>query len=124
MEIYKRLSSISIEEEIDEIAAELIDRFGSLPKEVETLIDTISLKNLCKKTNIEKIDCGKSGFLISFKNNTFSNPSELVKYINSNKSYISIRPDQRLFVKLKQEKENIIDYIKSVVMDFVKMIEN
>ena len=124
MEIYKRLSSISVEEEIDDIAAELIDRFGSLPKEVETLIDTISLKNFCKKTNIEKIDCGKSGFLISFKNNTFSNPTELVKYINSNKSYISIRPDQRLFVKLNQEKENIIDFIKSVVMDFVKMIEN
>ena len=41
MEIYKRLSSIILEEEIDEIAAELIDRFGSLPQEVETLIDTI-----------------------------------------------------------------------------------
>ena len=62
MEIYKRLSSISIEKEIDEIAAELIDRFGKLPQEVETLIDTIDLKNLCKKTNIEKIDCGKNGF--------------------------------------------------------------
>lgn len=124
MEIYKRLSSISIEEEIDEIAAELIDRFGSLPREVETLIDTIGLKNLCKQTNIEKIDCGKNGFLISFKNNTFSNPTELVKYINSNKNYISIRSDQRLFVKLDQEKEDIIDYIKSIVMDFVKMIES
>ena len=124
MEIYKRLSSISVEEEIDEIAAELIDRFGSLPREVETLIDTIGLKNLCKQTNIEKIDCGKNGFLISFKNNTFSNPTELVKYINSNKNYISIRPDQRLFVKLDQEKEDIIDYIKSIVMDFVKMIES
>ena len=124
MEIYKRLSSISVEEEIDEIAAELIDRFGSLPREVETLIDTIGLKNLCKQTNIEKIDCGKNGFLISFKNNTFSNPTELVKYINSNKNYISIRPDQRLFVKLDQEKENIIDYIKSIIMDFVKMIES
>lgn len=124
MEIYKRLSSISVEEEIDEIAAELIDRFGSLPREVETLIDTIGLKNLCKQTNIEKIDCGKNGFLISFKNNTFSNPTELVKYIYKNKNYISIRPDQRLFVKLDQEKENIIDYIKSIVMDFVKMIES
>jgi transcription-repair coupling factor (superfamily II helicase) len=124
MEIYKRLSSISIEEEIDEIAAELIDRFGTLPREVETLIDTIGLKNLCKQTNIEKIDCGKNGFLISFKNNTFSNPTELVKYINGNKNYISIRPDQRLFVKLDQEKEGIIDYIKSIVMDFVKMIES
>jgi len=124
MEIYKRLSSIILEEEIDEIAAELIDRFGSLPQEVETLIDTIGLKNLCKKTNIEKIDCGNNGFLISFKNNTFSSPEELIKYINDKKNYISIRPDQRLFVKFKEQKENLIDYIKSIVNDFLKMIEN
>ncbi|MEC8797872.1 MAG: transcription-repair coupling factor, partial [Pseudomonadota bacterium] len=124
MEIYKRLSSIILEEEIDEIAAELIDRFGSLPQEVETLIDTIGLKNLCKKTNIEKIDCGSNGFLISFKNNTFSNPVELIKYINNKKNYISIRPDQRLFVKFNEQKENLIDYIKSIVNDFLKMIEN
>lgn len=124
MEIYKRLSSITLEEEIDEIAAELIDRFGSLPNEVETLIDTIGLKNLCKKTNIEKIDCGNNGFLISFKNNTFSNPAELIKYINNKKNYISIRPDQRLFVKFNEQKENLIDYIKSIVNDFLKMIEN
>lgn len=124
MEIYKRLSSIILEEEIDEIAAELIDRFGSLPEEVETLIDTIGLKNLCKKTNIEKIDCGNNGFLISFKNNTFSNPAELIKYINNKKNYISIRPDQRLFVKFNEQKENLIDYIKSIVNDFLKMIEN
>ena len=124
MEIYKRLSSIILEEEIDEIAAELIDRFGSLPQEVETLIDTIGLKNLCKKTNIEKIDCGNNGFLISFKNNTFSNPVELIKYINNKKDYISIRPDQRLFVKFNEQKENLIDYIKSIVNDFLKMIEN
>ena len=124
MEIYKRLSSIILEEEIDEIAAELIDRFGSLPQEVETLIDTIGLKNLCKKTNIEKIDCGNNGFLISFKNNTFSNPEELIKYINNKKNFISIRSDQRLFVKFKEQKENLIDYIKSIVNDFLKMIEN
>ena len=124
MEIYKRLSSIILEEEIDEIAAELIDRFGSLPQEVETLIDTIGLKNLCKKTNIEKIDCGNNGFLISFKNNTFSNPAELIKYINNKKNYISIRPDQRIFVKFNEQKENLIDYIKSIVNDFLKMIEN
>ena len=124
MEIYKRLSSIILEEEIDEIAAELIDRFGSLPQEVETLIDTIGLKNLCKKTNIEKIDCGSNGFLISFKNNTFSNPSELIKYINNKKNFINIRPDQRLFVKFNEQKENLIDYIKSIVNDFLKMVEN
>ena len=89
-------------------------------------MDTFKLirKILCKKTNIEKIDCGNNGFLISFKNNTFSNPEELIKYINNKKNFISIRSDQRLFVKFKEQKENLIDYIKSIVNDFLKMIEN
>jgi transcription-repair coupling factor (superfamily II helicase) len=81
MEIYKRLSSISIEEEIDEIAAELIDRFGTLPREVETLIDTIGLKNLCKQTNIEKIDCGKNGFLISLRTILFQTLQSLLNIL-------------------------------------------
>ena len=46
------------------------------------------------------------------------------KYINNKKNYISIRSDQRLFVKFKEQKENLIDYIKSIVNDFLKMIEN
>ena len=123
MEIYKRLSSISIEKEIDEIAAELIDRFGKLPQEVETLIDTIDLKNLCKKTNIEKIDCGKNGFSIGFRDNIFQNPTGLVEYINIRKEYISIRQDQRLFVKFSDDNLSIISYIKSLILDLLKIIE-
>ena len=123
MEIYKRLSSISFEKEIDEIAAELIDRFGKLPQEVETLIDTIDLKNLCKKTNIEKIDCGKNGFSIGFRDNIFQNPTGLVEYINIRKEYISIRQDQRLFVKFSDDNLSIISYIKSLILDLLKIIE-
>ena len=78
MEIYKRLSLITDENETNQIAAELIDRFGKLPSEVETLIDTIELKALCKTVNIEKIDCGEKGYSIKFRNNKFSNPEGVV----------------------------------------------
>ena len=65
MEIYKRLSLISDENETNQIAAELIDRFGKLPSEVETLIDTIDLKALCKTVNIEKIEIIKDENMIN-----------------------------------------------------------
>ena len=98
---------------------------------------------ILKSFEIEKIDIKKYNYYLfygenpgfkkeiiekkfqpEFKNNTFSNPAELIKYINDKKNYISIRPDQRIFVKFNEQKENLIDYIKSIVNDFLKMIEN
>ena len=121
MEIYKRLSLIEDEAETDEIAAELIDRFGNLPTEVETLIDTIDLKNICKLANIEKVDCGKTGYLIKFKNNEFSNPKDLISYITYHDKNISIRPDQRISVKFNENNSAIIDNIKSTVRELVEL---
>ena len=122
MEIYKRLSLISDESETNQIAAELIDRFGKLPSEVETLIDTIDLKALCRTVNIEKIDCGEKGYLIKFRDNKFSNPEDLISYITYHKDNFSIRPDERIFVKFKKKEISIIDNIKSTVMDLKDII--
>ena len=122
MEIYKRLSLITDENETNQIAAELIDRFGKLPSEVETLIDTIELKALCKTVNIEKIDCGEKGYSIKFRNNKFSNPEDLISYITYHKGNFSIRPDERIFVKFKKKETSIIDNIKSTVLDLKDII--
>jgi transcription-repair coupling factor (superfamily II helicase) len=126
MEIYKRLSIISDENETNEIAAELIDRFGKLPDEVETLIDTIDLRNICKSTNIERVDCGKNGYLIKFKNNEFANPKDLISYITYHSNNFSIRPDQRISVKFTKKDVSIIDSIKATVKELrdIAMLEN
>ena len=126
MEIYKRLSIISDENETNEIAAELIDRFGKLPDEVETLIDTIDLRNICKSTNIERVDCGKNGYLIKFKNNEFANPKDLISYITYHSNSFSIRPDQRISVKFTKKDVSIIESIKATVKELrdIAMLEN
>ena len=46
--LYRRLSMLGGQEEIEAFAAELIDRFGQLPQEVENLLEVIAVKQLCR----------------------------------------------------------------------------
>ncbi|MEX0368029.1 MAG: transcription-repair coupling factor, partial [Ruegeria sp.] len=47
--LYRRLSSLSTKVELEGFAAELIDRFGTLPKEVNTLMLVVRIKAMCKR---------------------------------------------------------------------------
>ena len=63
--LYRRLAEIEDEREIEAFAAELIDRFGPLPDEVEHLLKIVAIKALCRRANVEKIDAGPKGAVIS-----------------------------------------------------------
>ncbi|HEU5047931.1 MAG TPA: transcription-repair coupling factor [Rickettsiales bacterium] len=96
--LYRRAASLATEEEIHAFAAELIDRFGKLPREVEHLLAVMRIKQLCRKAGIERIDAGPKGLLISLRNNTFAAPEKLLAYIAKNAAKAKIRPDQKLFL--------------------------
>ena len=68
--LYRRLADLDDEREIDGFAAELIDRFGPLPEEVEHLLQIVAIKALCRHANVEKIDAGPKGAVLSFRDNT------------------------------------------------------
>jgi len=46
---YRRISEIEDDEAGDALAAELIDRFGKLPEEVDSLLKVMKIKRLCRK---------------------------------------------------------------------------
>jgi transcription-repair coupling factor (superfamily II helicase) len=94
--LYRRLSNIVAHEDIEAFAAELIDRFGPLPKPVENLLKVVEIKNYCRIAGIEKIDAGKGGASVVLRNNRFANPIGLVKYIQRNPLSLKLRPDQSL----------------------------
>ena len=59
--LYRRIARLEDEAEIESFAAELIDRFGRLPGEVETLLRVMAIKRFCRKAGIEKLDAGPKG---------------------------------------------------------------
>ena len=88
---------------------ELIDRFGPIPSEVENLLTTIEIKQLCYKANIAKIDAGAKGILITFHNDTFQSVDKLLDLVARSFGVIKIRPDQKLFIE-----GNLQDYQKRI----------
>ena len=72
--LYRRLSTLETDGEIESFGAELIDRFGPLPSEVDQLLKIMAIKVLCRRANIEKVDGGPKGIIVSFRDNSFANP--------------------------------------------------
>ena len=96
--LYRRLSDIREPEEIDAFGAEMIDRFGPLPEEVEYLLKIVYIKGLCLTANVEKLDTGPKGAVISFRNNDFPAATQLVSWLGEQGPHAKIRPDQSVFL--------------------------
>ena len=93
--LYRRLSGLSEQSEIDAFGAELADRFGPTPPEVDHLLRIVAIKALCRRANIDKIDAGPKGAVISFRDNKFDNPDGLIAWLSKEKD-VKLRPDFRL----------------------------
>jgi transcription-repair coupling factor (superfamily II helicase) len=96
--LYRRLSGLSTKVELEGFAAELIDRFGALPREVNTLLLIVRIKAMCKRAGIAKLDGGPKGATIQFHNNKFANPAGLVDFITAQNGLAKVR-DNKIVVR-------------------------
>jgi transcription-repair coupling factor (superfamily II helicase) len=94
--LYRRIASVENEAEIEDMAAEMIDRFGKLPSEVENLLKVVTIKVLCRRANAEKVDAGPKGAVVTFRENQYPNPGGLVQFISRNMATVKLRPDHKL----------------------------
>jgi len=94
--LYRRLSTLVDRSEIESFAAELIDRFGPLPDEVENLLQIVAIKRLCRDAGVDKVDAGPKGAVVSFYKDRFARPESLVQFISRRSNRIKLRPDHKL----------------------------
>lgn len=88
--LYRRLSSLTTKVELEGFAAELIDRFGPLPKEVNTLLLVVRIKAMCKRAMIMRMDAGPKGATVQFHNDKFPNPAGLVEFLTDQRGLAKI----------------------------------
>jgi transcription-repair coupling factor (superfamily II helicase) len=101
--LYRRLSTLKEREEIEPFAAELVDRFGTLPTEVKHLLAVVQIKGYCRKAGISQVEAGPKGALITFRGNSFANPKGLVTFISEHAAAVKLQKDHKLVFKADWE---------------------
>ncbi|MEL7138686.1 MAG: TRCF domain-containing protein, partial [Pseudomonadota bacterium] len=96
--LYRRLSDLETRQELEGFAAELHDRFGKPPREVETLLRVVRVKSMCRRAGVAKLDAGPKGATIQFRNDRFDNPAGLADYLASQNGLAKVK-DTRLVIR-------------------------
>ena len=97
---YRRIADVETDMAADALAAELIDRFGALPGEVESLLKVMQIKRLCRDAHVEKVDAGPKGVVLTMRHQDVSDPQAVLGAIQRHSGW-KLRPDQTIFVRGK-----------------------
>jgi transcription-repair coupling factor (superfamily II helicase) len=98
MGLYRRLGELEDRQAIDAFAAELIDRFGTLPEETANLMKIVEVKLNCREAMVAKLDIGAKGAVVTFADSGFPDLGGLLSYIERLKGAAKLRPDSKMTV--------------------------
>ncbi len=89
--LYKRLANCEADEEIDALQEELIDRFGDMPLQAQSLLATHRLRLLVQPLLIQKLDASNDQITLQFSPEFTRNPPiepiKIINLIQKNRSY-------------------------------------
>tara|TARA_B100000575_G_scaffold267976_1_gene246525 strand:- start:8842 stop:12159 length:3318 start_codon:yes stop_codon:yes gene_type:complete len=127
LNLYKRISLLKNEFELNEFKLEIKDRFGKIPKEVNNLFELIQIKWIAKEYCIEKLIIKKGimiGLFIGDKSNSFFKSDVFTSILNwalSNPEKVNVREKKTLTgSKLQIIFKNILSISKA--LDILKAI--
>ena len=59
-------------------------------------MQVVSIKSLCRRANVERIEVGPKGAVLALRDNTFANPEGLIAYIAKHPEGARVRPDMKV----------------------------
>jgi transcription-repair coupling factor (superfamily II helicase) len=114
--LYKRIASTPTREELDELRAEMIDRFGPLPQFAQSLFRTARIKLRAGELGIRKIDAGAaSGYMIFAEQNKVDSKRVLKLVQGRPKEYRLDGPLRLRFTHDARTEENLFTRIELLV---------
>jgi transcription-repair coupling factor (superfamily II helicase) len=114
--LYKRISSADSVAALDDLKAEMIDRFGALPIATRTLFRITELRLKAGALGIAKIDFGPAGGRIEFARDTRVDPLELIRLVQREPSTYRMEDSTRLRVTAKlDDVERRFERVQSIL---------
>ena len=98
LSFYKKLATANNGDQIDRLTEEIVDRFGKLPPQGQTLIDVHRLRVLAKPYGVAKVDAAPGLISISFKKDAPIEPLRIIELIQKNK-HIKLAGNDKLRIE-------------------------
>ena len=122
MEIYKKIASIATDYELVHIQGELIDRFGPLPDEVQSLMSLAEIRIICKKLYVSSLQERKGKVRIEFAKVSVINVDKVLHMMKNSGSSVKLDPHNPNvimmdtgIVGLREKSEFIRDRLSSLI---------
>ena len=118
LSFYKKLATAKNIDQIDALLEEIVDRFGKLPQQAQTLIDVHRLRVLAKPFGVVKVDAAPGVITITFKKNPPVNPMRIIEMIQKNK-HIKLVGNEKLRIErellaVKDRAQMVRDVLKGL----------
>jgi len=98
LSFYKKLATAKTSEQIDSLMEEIIDRFGKLPPQAQTLIDVHRLRVISQPYGVLKVDAAPGIITITFKKDPPIDAMKIIALIQKNK-HIRLAGNEKLRIE-------------------------
>jgi len=122
---YKRFSQIANPDELADLRAELADRYGELPDEVDNLSELMLLKAEMRELQLRAIEAGPGRLVVSLGQDPRLEPAKLATLLQRSKGIYRLTPDMRLVAKVPEGLKglNLLHEAKKILRELGKAAE-
>ena len=103
LSFYKKLATAKNSEQVDHLVEELVDRFGKLPTQAETLVQVHRLRVLSQPYGVQKVEAAPGVITITFQPNPPVDPMAIIRLIQRN-PHIKLAGNEKLRIERALEK--------------------
>ncbi len=100
LQLYKRMSGATDRERLDDLEAELIDRFGPLPPQAKSLLIVHRLRQRAQALGIRRLELGAAAGLVEFRPDHRVDPDRVVRLVQRKDGRYRLDGPNRLRIRL------------------------
>ena len=98
LSFYKKLATAKTTDKIDQLLEEIVDRFGKLPPQAQTLVDVHRLRVIAKAYGVVKVDAAPGVITINFQKDPPIDSLAIIHLIQKNK-HIKLAGNDKLRIE-------------------------